>query len=311
MLHSLRITLGQTANLSNQPTIQAIKEFIGLVTVGFSFAIGRQVNKFMNDCLFVFFEHPYDVGDRLELYSLRENISISVIVSRQSLLYTVFRRIDNGTDMQMANQAISPKRIENVTRSGVCTEQRSIFVEFKTSFKDIMFLRAELEAFLSSKENARDYHPDLSLSLVNIYELNKIELRCIFTHKSNWSNEQLRLARSSKFLCALIAAVRKIPINKPGGPGKIGDPMRPLHSATIEAKIEAQPAQETLEMEKEEKAKVEGAARINLTMIPVVEHRPVEGASTTGVDVDAFLGNVSTGLRTRSGGSGPAGMLYP
>lgn len=50
-----------------------------------------------------------------------------------------------------------------------------------------------------------------------IADLNKLQITCSFLHKSNWSNEELRAARSSKFLCAFISAVRRVPIYKPGG----------------------------------------------------------------------------------------------
>ena len=102
-------------------------------------------------------------------------------------------------------------------------------MDFRTSFKDIQALRKELEAFLRDPENKRDYQPDLGLSIVNLHELNKIELRCSFTHKSNWSNEKLRAARSMRFMCALLAAIRKIALSTPGRGGE----MRPTYTVML------------------------------------------------------------------------------
>jgi hypothetical protein len=58
--------------------------------------------------------------------------------------------------------------------------------------------------------------------------MTKMELNFSFVHKSNWSDETLRAARSSKFHCALISIIRKIPLLKPGdaftGLGQEGKP---------------------------------------------------------------------------------------
>ena len=194
------------------PTISAIKDTAGFATLGVGFAIGRTIHEFLSGCIFLFFKHAYDIGDRVEIYNLAATNSVSVVVERISVLYTVFKRIDNGKELQISNDRLNLKRIENVTRSGPNKEVLSVFVEFTTTFKDIQYLKSELQAFLTHRENSRDYLPKLSLRVASIYEMNKMEIKCSFWHKSNWSNEELRAARSSKFLCALLAAIRKKPI---------------------------------------------------------------------------------------------------
>lgn len=116
-----------------------------------------------------------------------------------------------------------------MTRSDPNRQALSLTMDFRTSFQDIQSLRKELEAFLRDPENKRDYQPDLGLSIVNLHELNKIELRCAFTHKSNWSNEKLRAARSMRFMCALLAAIRKIALSTPGRGGE----MRPTYTVML------------------------------------------------------------------------------
>ncbi|KAH8893311.1 hypothetical protein GQ53DRAFT_684923 [Thozetella sp. PMI_491] len=197
------------------PTIKDIQQTAGFLAIGLSFAVGRTFNHFLAGSVFVFFDHPFDIGDRVEVWNLAATTSISLIVKRQSLLYTVFRRIDNGSDIQISNERLAQKRIENVTRSGVNRQAVSLFVDFRTSFKDLQSLRHELEGFLRDPNNKRDYEPNLAMSIINVHELNKMELRCAFNHKSNWSNEPLRAARSMKFMCALVAAIRKISLSTP------------------------------------------------------------------------------------------------
>jgi small-conductance mechanosensitive channel len=316
------------------PTIKDIQNTISIIAVGLSFALGRTIHKFISGCIFIFFEHPFDVGDRVEIYNITAAIQVSAIVTRQSILYTVFRRIDNGCDLQITNERLAQKRIENMTRSGVNREQRTIFVDFKTTFVDLMFLRTELEAFL--KDNARDYLPVLGLSIANLHELNKLELRVSVTHKSNWSEERLRATRSNKFMCALLATVRKIPLQNPTGLRQ-GDEARPIYHVNIdseegrantnaakkkaaESRIdfanptpkegeverpatgeEASTAAVRMRKEKEESEAKESEARAGLTKIPELQKTVVwdEVNESTSVKVNEMVKHVSTGLRTK------------
>ena len=163
-----------------------------------------------------------------------ENQICSVVVKRVTLLYCTFERTDDGKIVQFPNSRLSMKRIENLTRSGLNREKASLFVDINTSFKDIEYLRGKLKSFLSQRDNARDYKPDLALRVKSVHELNKLELAVVFTHKSNWSNEALRSARSSKFYCALVDALRSVPIVRPQTlPPKLGSDQRPNYQVMI------------------------------------------------------------------------------
>jgi len=211
------------------PSLKEIRTTIQGLATGVGFALGRTVHHFLAGVMFVLFDHPFDIGDRIELWNGNSNNSVSLVVIRQSLLYTVFRRVDNWQEMQVGNEWLQQSRIQNVTRSGANRQAVSMMIDIRTSFKDLTFLRSELEAFLKHPDNKRDYLPNLATNIVNVHELNKLELRIIFTHKSNWSVEPLRAARSQKFMCALVATVRKIPIIRPDG-GPLGQEGRPFYN---------------------------------------------------------------------------------
>ena len=253
-----------------------MKDAAGFAALGLTWGLGRSVYEFINGCIFIFFKHAYDIGDRIEIYNPQASLVTSVVVTRISILFTVFRRVDNGKDLQMSNDRLNLKRIENVTRSGANREELSIFVDFNTTFTDIQYLKMELEAFLSSKENSRDYQPGCEIRVASIHEMNKLELKCSFVHKSNWSNEELRRARSSKFMCALVAAIRKIPIVKPG-------------SLPIPVKV---PVMEDA---------MEEMAYDNLTLIPVTSDNTSQGtlSNASGAQINSWVGHGTTGLRRR------------
>jgi hypothetical protein len=210
------------------PAIKEIQAILQSLAIGLSFAIGRTFHHLITGIIFVFFDHPFDTGDVVHVSKAGVPSGPAFCVKRQSLLYTVFRRMDNNTDIQIANDQLSQRNIENYTRSGINRQGLSIFIDIRTSFKDLARLRKSLEAFLA--DNARDYVPTtLGFSVVSLHELNKMELKLAFTHRSNWSDDKLRAQRSNKFYCALVAACRSIPIWKPSGllpkSGENGNPM--------------------------------------------------------------------------------------
>lgn len=296
-------------------TIKQLQQVASVLVVGLSFAAGRTINKFMVGCIFVFFEHPFDIGDRVQVYNFSANLAVSCIVKQQSLLYTVFQRIDTQQLLQITNERLISKRIENVTRSGANRETRSIFVDVRTTFVDIMQLRTELEAFL--KANPRDYMPNLGLNVIDVAELNKIEIRVAWVHKNNWSNEPLRAKRSGRFMCALVAAIRKVPIMRPGGV-PLGTEERPYWTAQItnsegkeilEKKKAASstPLDEEVRQQRAAAKAREDAARETFTKVPasLTEKKAV----TTGVDLEGLVGPGVVGMRNKAGSSN--GLYYP
>ena len=211
-----------------------LKQMVGLSALGLSFALGRTVHDFVGGATFVFFKHAFDVGDRVDLFNVAENNWCSVVVKQINLLYCIFERCDDGKSVQFPTSSLNIKRIENLNRSGLNREKVTLYVDINTSFKDIEYLRFELKSFVGLRENARDYKPDLSLRVKSVHELNKLELAVVFTHKSNWSNEALRSARSSKFMCALLAALRRVPIDRPSAsPPKLGSQDKPTYMVMV------------------------------------------------------------------------------
>lgn len=138
----------------------------------------------------------------------------------------------------MPNIVLNNLWIENVTRSKAMKECIDVNISFDTSFEDIELLRQEMEKFVRHPDNSRDFMPDFSISIGSVNDLDKMTLKVIIKHKSNWHNDAIRAARRSKFICALALALKRVPIYGPGGGGEaLGGPLNPAYSVTVDDKF--------------------------------------------------------------------------
>ncbi|KAK8173619.1 Mechanosensitive ion channel-domain-containing protein [Phyllosticta citrichinensis] len=202
----------------------------GTALLSLSFVFSATCQEVLGSCIFLFVKHPYDVGDRVDLTTGTDQLTVEHI----SLLFTVFKRVNNGRTVQIPNTVLNGLWIENTSRSQAMREQVPIYVSFDTSFEDITALKVEMQNFVRAPENNRDFHSDIDVAVNGIAELNKLELVIEIRHKSNWGNETLRSMRRSKFMCALVQALRKIPIAPPGGnDAALGSSDRPQYSVDI------------------------------------------------------------------------------
>jgi hypothetical protein len=142
--------------------------------------------------------------------------------------------VDNHKLVQVPNIVLNSLWIENVTRSKAMKEQLDMFISFDTTLEDIELLRTEMENFVRHPDNARDFYPDMLLEATGIGNMDKLQLSIEIRHKSNWHNETVRASRRSKFMCALVLALRKVPIYAPGGGGEpLGGPTNPGYSVSV------------------------------------------------------------------------------
>jgi hypothetical protein len=200
----------------------------GTALLSLSFVFAGTAQEVLGSCIFLFVKHPYDIGDRVDLGT--DQLTVEHI----SLLFTAFKRVNTGKLVQIPNIVLNNLWIENITRSKAMREQISIFCSFDTSFEDIKALKNEMINFVNDPENKRDFQPDIEVEVVGIAEMNKLELRVEIRHKSNWANEMVRATRRSKFMCALVVALRKVPIYGPGGgDAALGDQGKPSYSVAV------------------------------------------------------------------------------
>ncbi|CAA9966581.1 MscS Small-conductance mechanosensitive channel [Pyrenophora teres f. maculata] len=210
------------------PEFRATLATSATALLSLSFVFATTAQEVLGSCIFLFVKHPYDIGDRVDI------ASDPLTVEHIALLYTVFKRVTNGKTVQIPNIVLNSLWVENVTRSKAMREQVSVFCDFGTSFEDINLLKQEMLNFVRDPINSREFHPDIDVEVFSIAEMNKLELHVEIRHKSNWSNESLRASRRSKFMCALVLALRKVPINGPaGGDAALGSQDKPTWSVAV------------------------------------------------------------------------------
>ena len=255
----------------------------------------------LGSCIFLFVKHPYDVGDRVEINDQ------PLIVERISLLYTMFRNVHDQRTVQVPNIVLNTNWIDNITRSKAMREQIVLTVDFGTSFGDIQLLKNELEYFVRDKENCRDFQPDIDIEVLGLGEMSKLELRVEIRHKSNWSNESIRATRRSKFMCALVSAIRKVPIYGPGGgDAGLGSSNNPTYSVAI-TDSEAKANMEKFSKDKES-ARLVPTSEMDAVLNPPSQPEPQ--SQTTGFQPhetpsDSGLHYRGPAAATAATGSGP------
>lgn len=137
---------------------------------------------------------------------------------------------------QTPNIVLNNLWIDNLSRSKAMKETIEVNISFDTSFEDVELLRLEMEKFVRHQDNSRDFQQDLVIGIGGVGDCDKLTLKVVIKHKSNWHNEAVRATRRSKFMCALALALKKIPIFAPGGSGEppVGSHENPSYAVAVD-----------------------------------------------------------------------------
>ena len=192
----------------------------GTALLSLSFVFAGTAQEVLGSCIFLFVKHPFDIGDRVDISTSGCANQEQFVVEHISLLYTVFRHVQGagvGRECQIPNIVLNGLWVENVSRSKAMTEQLTIDIAFETSFDDLQILKNELITFVTDKENSRDFQSTVDIDVLGTSDQSKLSLLVDVKHKSNWANETIRRSRRSKFMCALVSALKAVPIYPPGG----------------------------------------------------------------------------------------------
>jgi small-conductance mechanosensitive channel len=151
---------------------------------GISFAIQDPVKEFVSACIFVFAQHPYDVGD---LVILEEEKDAKLVVTEISLMHTTFQPVGSGKEYHIPHTKLSKECIENICRpdshisvmlplkfdkitqkikEGVEHIQKHLIIELETEVLKVMESRTEASKREASETAAfEDYQKHQTLRL--------------------------------------------------------------------------------------------------------------------------------------------------
>lgn len=162
----------------------------------------------------MFIKHPYDVGDRVQIYGNSGDLGRGddYFVKEIALFYTEFKKMQ-GHVVQAPNSYLNTLFILNHRRSGALAEAVPIIIKFGTTLEQIDNLRTMLLEFVTSEK--REYQTNILTELRAVQEVHWLELNVVFFYKSNWQNELLRLQRRNKFICALTMSIQECGIEGP------------------------------------------------------------------------------------------------
>lgn len=156
---------------------------LSLVTAffGTGFAFQSSVQNTIDSIIFLFFIHPFDVGDRvfITLDGHEENL----IVSEMNVFSTSFIKF-NGTVLYQSNSILSTKTITNIRRSGMMLEVHTMSVSADTKMGKLGMFKTGLARYI--QENSRNFGP---LAMVNIESIEtsiKMNLKILVQYKRNW-----------------------------------------------------------------------------------------------------------------------------
>ncbi|KAK5169785.1 uncharacterized protein LTR77_005763 [Saxophila tyrrhenica] len=210
----------------------------GTALLSLSFVFAATAQEVLGSCIFLFVKHPFDIGDRVDIGTAGCLNQEQFVVEHISLLFTVFRHVQGagvGRICQIPNIVLNTLWVENVSRSKAMTEQIMIDVSFDTSFEDLQILKNELATFVTDKDNSRDFQSSVDVDIIGTSDQSKLTIMAEVKHKSNWANETVRRSRRSKFMCALVSALKAVPIYPPGGGvDAAGSAANPNYSVAID-----------------------------------------------------------------------------
>lgn len=186
----------------------------GSTLLALSWLFSATAQEFLQSCIFVFVKHPYDVGDRVQIYGNSGDMGLGddYFVKEIALFYTEFKKMQ-GHVVQAPNSYLNTLFILNHRRSGALAEAVPIIIKFGTTLEQIDNLRQCLMEFVTAEK--REYQTNILTELRAVKEVHWLELNVVFFYKSNWQNELLRLQRRNKFICALTVSIQECGIEGP------------------------------------------------------------------------------------------------
>ncbi|KAL8498898.1 hypothetical protein ACS0TY_022026 [Phlomoides rotata] len=161
------------------------------------FMFGNTCKTIFEAIIFVFVMHPFDVGDRCVIDGAQ------MVVEEMNILTTVFLKPDNEK-VFYPNSVLSTKPISNFYRSPDMGDSFEFCIDFKTPMEKIAALNEKIKKYL--EKNPQHWHPNHSVVVKEIENINKIKMVLFFNHTMNFQD----FAEKSKRKTGLVLEMKMI-----------------------------------------------------------------------------------------------------
>lgn len=198
-----------------------VKELFAVIggLCSLSFMFGQSSAVIFNSIIFMFITHPFDVGDRVFMFS------DTYFVHEIGTYYTVFQTIE-GLLVYVPNSLLIDQHIVNINRSKNMTEWIDIVVDYDTSTAKLSKLASKIRTIIENenkdfeldgyqKELAGYGFENSNPSLIKCVEMvnsRSFRLGIALCHKYNFQNGFERAERHIKFMKALHKAMKELSI---------------------------------------------------------------------------------------------------
>ncbi|OIT30014.1 PREDICTED: mechanosensitive ion channel protein 10-like [Nicotiana attenuata] len=153
--------------------------FLSSQLVVAAFIFGNTCKTIFEAIIFVFVMHPFDVGDRCVIDG------VQMIVEEMNILTTVFLRFDNEK-IYYPNTVLAVKPISNFYRSPDMGDAFEFSVDYRTPVEKIGALKEKTKKYL--ERTPQYWHPNHSVVVKEIENMNKIKMALYFNHTMNFQN---------------------------------------------------------------------------------------------------------------------------
>ena len=206
------ITLILTPLIIGLPVKELFATLGGLCSL--SFVFGQSSAVLFNSIIFIFITHPFDVGDRILVFS------DTYFVHEIGIYYTVLQTIDSLL-VYVPNYLLIEQHIVNIKRSKNMAEWIDIVVDYNTSTAKMALLASRVRSII---ENENKYFElDLTqqgsgnslsslIKCVEMVNCRSFRLGIILHHKFNFQDGFKRVYRHFKFLKAIHEALKELSI---------------------------------------------------------------------------------------------------
>ncbi|OVA11626.1 Mechanosensitive ion channel MscS [Macleaya cordata] len=158
------------------------------------FVFGNTTKAIFEGIIFVFYTHPFDVGDRCVIDG------VQMIVEEMNIMTTVFLRYDNQK-IYYPNVVLATKCIGNMYRSPDMGDAVEFVVDASTTVETIGALKARIKKYIESKP--QHWNPQHRVVVLEIENVDKMKMALYVTHTMNHQDMEEKTNRRSDLILEL------------------------------------------------------------------------------------------------------------